>query len=103
MNVLEDGERTDARRRRSGDDLYGSRLAVAERAQEMAEGAVVGRRIGGGREPLVVLVVMMNELDRIVVAVVRRVPPAHGAGQGEQNGQRDERLRSKAHRTSTVA
>jgi hypothetical protein len=31
------------------------------------------------------------------------VPPAHGPDQGEQNRQRDERLRAKSHRTYNVA
>ena len=85
VNVFRDGVQPGDVLRGAGDSLHRGRLAVAERAQEMAEGAVFRRRIGGGRKPLVVLTVMMNELDGIVVAVVGRVPSAHGPYQGEQN------------------
>ena len=85
MNVFRDGEQPGDGLRGAGDSLHRGRLAVAERAQEMAEGAVLRRRIGGGRKSLVMLTVMMNELDRIVIAVVGRVPSAHGPDQGEQN------------------
>lgn len=85
MNVFRDGEQPGDVLRSAGDSLHRGRLAVAERAQEMAEGAVLRRRIGGGRKSFVMLTVMMNELDRIVIAVVGRVPSAHGPYQGEQN------------------
>ncbi len=85
MNVFRDGEQPGDVLRGAGDSLHRGRLAVAERAQEMAEGAVFRRRIGGGRESLVVVGVMVNDQDRVVVAIVGRVPPAHGPDQGEQN------------------
>jgi hypothetical protein len=85
VDVFRDGEQPGCALRCAGDHLHRGRLAVAERAQEMAEGAVLRRRIGGGREALVVIGVMVNDQDRVVVAIVRRVPPAHGAGQGEQD------------------
>jgi len=85
VNVLGDGELPGDALRCARDDLQRGGLAVAERAQEMAEGAVLRRRIGGGREALVVIGVMVNGRDRVVVSIVGRMPPAHGAGQGEQD------------------
>ena len=86
MNVVGNGQLTDDGGRREADDLHRDRSAVAEVAEVMAERAVLGRRNCRRREALVVIGVMVNERDRVIVAIVGRVPSAHGPDQGQQDG-----------------
>ena len=69
----------------------------------MAERAV--RRclgMGGGRETLVVIGVMVDDRSRLTVAIVRVMPRAQSSRQDQQDREGGERLRTKSHLTDNV-